>query len=52
MVNWEVYNTHHAHPYRWTYTGDNPWCVPHRLVARVVNNVMVGQRLRATAQTI
>ena len=23
----DVYNTHHAQPYRWTYTGrGNPWC--------------------------
>src|SRR5262249_18436858 len=24
---------------------DNPWCAPHRLVTRVVNNVMVGRGL-------
>jgi hypothetical protein len=34
----EVYNTHQAHPYRWTYTG-NPWYGLRRSAKRVVNSV-------------
>jgi hypothetical protein len=39
----DVSNTQHAHPYRWTYTGVNPWCEPRPAVKPAANNATVGR---------